>query len=47
LRSILAEKLAAATDPIGDGTRFVLPGGAIWATAEESGAYTVRFPHER
>lgn len=47
LRSILAEKLAAASDPIGDGTRYVLPGGAIWVTAEEGGTYAVRFPHER
>ncbi len=46
-RSILADKLAAATDPIGDGARYVLPGGAIWATAEEDGVYVVRFPHER
>jgi hypothetical protein len=47
LRSILAEKLAVVIDPIGDGTRYVLPGGAIWVTAEEGGAYAVRFPHAR
>ena len=47
LRDILADKLAAATNPSGDGTRYVLPGGAIWATAEDDGGYTVQFAHER
>ncbi len=47
LRSILAAKLASATDPTGDGTRYVLPGGAMWATAEGDGSYAVRFAHER